>query len=280
MFGIITAAGVGTRLHPHTSDRPKPMVPVDGVPILEREINWMKKAGVTDVFITEAYKARVIQDYFGNGRNRDGSKRDFGVNVHHRELPLVTGATAHIKSVLKEIPRGEDVLVMAGDVLTDLDPTDLVKTHVEEGNDLTLFTTRFVIPHGVIHRDETGAAVSFAEKPEYEINGSIYVIKSDIGDMLDDTKGVVFFEGATQAAREHGGRIGAFYAPNAKRWHISWPADLDKATEDFRRIRLEGSVGGSPESMNQLLAEELSGIPIAGPHVGAYEGRNYSLRKF
>ncbi|MDI6738494.1 MAG: sugar phosphate nucleotidyltransferase, partial [Nanoarchaeota archaeon] len=71
---VLMAGGKGERLYPLTKEVPKPMLPLDGKPILEHTIEWAKKQGIKDTIICSGYLARVIQEYFGNGEK-------FGVNI-------------------------------------------------------------------------------------------------------------------------------------------------------------------------------------------------------
>src|SRR3990172_5827029 len=86
MYALIIAGGEGERLRPLTSDRPKPMILVAGRPILEYQVEWLRREGVTDIIFLCGYKAAVIQEHFG-----DGSR--FGLRVHYspEEEPLGRG---------------------------------------------------------------------------------------------------------------------------------------------------------------------------------------------
>ena len=68
MHAITIAGGEGQRLRPYTEDRPKPMVPVGGKPILEHQVDWLRDNGVTHVVVACGYMHEVIEDYFGDGR--------------------------------------------------------------------------------------------------------------------------------------------------------------------------------------------------------------------
>ena len=86
MYALILAGGKGERLRPLTDTLPKPMVPVCGKPILEHQVEWLKRGGVTDVVFLAGYRADAIQEHFG-----DGSA--FGINAHYsvEDSPLGRG---------------------------------------------------------------------------------------------------------------------------------------------------------------------------------------------
>ena len=73
---VIMAGGKGTRIQSVASDIPKPMIKIDGVPVLEHEIRNLKKQGFTDIIITISHLGNIIMDYFG-----DGSR--FGVHIEY-----------------------------------------------------------------------------------------------------------------------------------------------------------------------------------------------------
>jgi NDP-sugar pyrophosphorylase family protein len=64
---VIMAGGKGTRIQSVASDIPKPMIKIDGVPVLEHEIRDLKKQGFTDIIITISHLGNIIMDYFGDG---------------------------------------------------------------------------------------------------------------------------------------------------------------------------------------------------------------------
>ncbi len=77
-FALSIAGGRGERLRPLTDNRPKPMVEIDGKPIISFQVDWMRAQGVTDVVFLCGYKGEMIQEYFG-----DGSNTATGVRVTH-----------------------------------------------------------------------------------------------------------------------------------------------------------------------------------------------------
>ena len=114
------AGGKGTRIASVKSDVPKPMIPIAGKPILEWQIENLKKQGLTDITLVIGYLGHVIKDYFGNGS-------DFGVNISYyvEDSPLGT-AGALFKMDLRE-----DFLLLCGDVILDVDYHRFIKFHHE-----------------------------------------------------------------------------------------------------------------------------------------------------
>ena len=128
---VIMAGGKGTRIQDITSDIPKPMIPINGVPVLEREIASLRNQGFTDLIITVSYLGSIIMDYFG-----DGSK--FGVNIeyYNEKTPLGNaGALFKIKDRLTE-----PFLLLNSDTIFDVDFNRFINFHKVHGGLVTLFT--------------------------------------------------------------------------------------------------------------------------------------------
>jgi len=170
---IIMAGGLGTRLRPLTDDLPKPMLSVGDQPLMEIIIGQLRDAGIKQVNISVHHSPEKITDYFGDGK-------DFGVEINYltEERPLGTaGALA-----LMDSPQ-ETVLVMNGDILTQVDFKAMMAYHRESSAELTLAVNRYElqVPYGVIECD--GAFVtSITEKPVISsfINAGIYLLEPSI----------------------------------------------------------------------------------------------------
>ena len=84
MKTVIMAGGKGTRISSVASDIPKPMIPIDGIPVLEREINCLKQQGFDDIIITVSHLGNIIMDYFGDGSKiSPATGRPFGVKIEY-----------------------------------------------------------------------------------------------------------------------------------------------------------------------------------------------------
>lgn len=130
---VILAGGRGTQLRPYTYEIPKPLLPVQGTPILEHLILQLKKNGITEIIIAISYLGNKIKDYFG-----DGSK--WGVSIEYSEETdnLMTGGA--VKKI-KEKLNNETFLVIHGDILTDFSFVDFIQYHKEQGAIATVALT-------------------------------------------------------------------------------------------------------------------------------------------
>lgn len=131
MKTIIMAGGKGTRISDIFPDIPKPMIPIDGIPVLEREIISLRNQGFTDLILTVSYKAEKIITYFGDGTN-------YGVNIQYyiEDTPLGNaGALFKLKDQLTE-----PFLLLNADAVFDVDFNRMVAFHKCHGGLVTLFT--------------------------------------------------------------------------------------------------------------------------------------------
>ena len=184
MKTVIMAGGKGTRISSVASDIPKPMIPIDGKPVLEREIECLRNQGFSDLIITVGYLGHIIQDYFG-----DGSKispvtgKPFGVKIEYfvEDTPLGNaGALFQLKDKLTD-----DFLLLNADAIFDVDFNRFVAHHRQRGGLATLFTHPNDHPYdsGLIIADEHGVVQQWLtkedERPVYyrnRVNAGLHVL--------------------------------------------------------------------------------------------------------
>lgn len=163
MKAVILAAGEGSRLRPLTQDRPKPMLPVAGKPVLEHIVGWLRDYGVTDVAVNLHHCPQVVQAHFGDGAA-------FGVHIRYAIEPVLLGTAGMLANFADFLD--EPFVLVYGDVLTDLPLDALVAFHTERStqDDAALMTlSLYRVPDptacGIVALDETGRITRFVEKP-------------------------------------------------------------------------------------------------------------------
>src|SRR3989338_764077 len=179
---IILAGGKGERLRPFTSDRPKPMVEVNGKPILAYQLDQLKKAGVELVVFACSYHREALQKHIGSG-SKYGMKALFSIE----ETPL--GRGGGIKKAMKEVPEGwQDVVVLNGDNLWKLDLSGMMKKHKEKNAMATIAVVPLRSPYGVVEFNDSDEILGFSEKPllPHWINPGIYIFSKEIEPLLPD----------------------------------------------------------------------------------------------
>lgn len=187
MKTVIMAGGKGTRISSIARDIPKPMIKIDGKPVLEHEIECLRMQGFNDIIITVSHLGNIIMDYFGDGKA-------FGVNIEYyfEEEPLGNaGALFKIKDKLNE-----DFLLLNADAVFDIDFKKFVSYHKEKGGLVTLFTHPNSHPYdsGLIIADENGSVLNWLakedERPKYyknRVNAGLHVISPKVLDVVIDT---------------------------------------------------------------------------------------------
>jgi len=174
---VIMAGGFGTRLQPLTNDTPKPMLPVGGRPLLEVAVSQLQRAGIRRVNVTTHYLPDKIVNHFGDGRR-------FGVELNYvnEESPLGTAGALQLLE-----PWSTTLLVMNGDILTDVNIRSLLSYHREHDAAFTVAVRQyeFRVPYGVVEGEE-GMVRAIVEKPElsFFVNAGIYLIEPEVREFI------------------------------------------------------------------------------------------------
>jgi NDP-sugar pyrophosphorylase family protein len=175
MKTVILAGGKGVRLRPLTYSIPKPLLPVGEKPILEEIIRRLRAQGLRDFIIAVGYRAELIETYF-----RDGAQLDVSITYVREEEPLGTaGPLALVREAGGTAP-SEPLLIMNGDMLTDLDVAAFVDEHARSGDDMTIVTREYPLqhPYGVLQIQD-GRITGIIEKPTvtYTVSAGIYALQ-------------------------------------------------------------------------------------------------------
>ena len=185
---VIMAGGKGTRIASIASDIPKPMIKIGDKPILEHEIECLKKQGLTDIIITVSHLGNIIMEYFGDGSKiSPATGKKFGVNIEYfvEETPLGNaGALFKIKNKLKS-----DFLLLNADSLFNVDFNRFIKFHKENKALVTLFTHPNSHPYdsGLIITDENNIVLEWLNKEDERpvwynnrVNAGLHIISPQI----------------------------------------------------------------------------------------------------
>lgn len=188
MKTVIMAGGKGSRIQTITSDIPKPLIKIDGIPILEREIECLRCQGFDDIILTVGYKAQAIIDYFGNGGGISPSTgKPFGCKIDYfvEDQPLGNaGALFRIKNLLTD-----DFLLLNADSMFDVDFRRFVEYHRKHNALATLFTHPNSHPYdsGLIIADEDKTVLQWLSKEDKRpkwyknrVNAGLHVINKEI----------------------------------------------------------------------------------------------------
>jgi dTDP-glucose pyrophosphorylase len=222
---VLMVGGKGQRLRPLTAETPKPLLPVGGKPILEHIVASLVEHGVEIVTLALGYRAEQIVEHFGDGEN-------FGLQIRYvrEETPLGTaGAIGMV-----EAPREGPLLVMNGDLLTELDLSAMALAHDRRRAAVTMAARPYQhqVPFGVL-RVVGGRIVDIREKPTktWWTNAGVYLMDPEIVGQIESDRYLdmtMLVEHLIGAGRE----VASF--PVLESWcDIGQPADYERANREL-----------------------------------------------
>jgi len=181
LSAVVMAGGFGTRLLPLTEKVPKPMLPVDGRPLLELTIAQLRRAGIKNVNVTTHYLPETISDYFGTGET-------FGVRLNYFQEEHPLGTAGGIR-LLKRFDA--TMLVINGDILTGAPFGAMLDYHRAYHADLTVGVRKYEVqvPFGVVECEDVRVK-RLEEKPSlsFFINAGTYLIEPAVCDFIPEDK--------------------------------------------------------------------------------------------
>jgi len=180
---VIMAGGEGTRLRPLTSNQPKPLISVANRPMMEHILRLLKEHGFDDIVVTLAFLPQTIRSYFGDGS-------EFGVRMVYATEESPLGTAGSVRNARDELD--ETFLVISGDVLTDIDLSEVVRFHRERGAMATIALKSMENPleFGIVITRDDGSIERFLEKPTWgqvfsdTVNTGIYVLEPSVFDYI------------------------------------------------------------------------------------------------
>ena len=182
------AGGEGSRLRPLTANRPKPLVPVGSIPIMEHIVRHLAKQGFSKQLSTLSYLGDEIQSYFADGS-------DFGVEMRYSVEPVPLGTAGSVKKA-EDYLNDEAFLIVSGDALTDCNFKAAVEFHRQKGAAATLILYRVPNPleFGLVISDSDGKITRFLEKPSWSeifsdtVNTGMYIIEPSVFDLMEQNQ--------------------------------------------------------------------------------------------
>lgn len=227
---VIMAGGKGSRLMPLTENTPKPLLRIGDKPIIEYNIDHLKKYGIFNLYLSINYLGEQLENYF-----EDGSSKGLKIDYIKEDTPLGTiGAVSKITDF-----ENEYVLVMNSDILTDIDYADLFHKMIQEEADMVVSTTTYdvKVPYGIL--ETNGLEITnLVEKPTYTYhsNAGIYLIKKAHLDLIPKN---THFNATDLMLKlvEQGKKVVHFAIPGY--WlDIGKHQDFEKAQEDIKHLKL------------------------------------------
>lgn len=224
---VIMAGGKGTRLRPFTEEVPKPMLMVGDRPLMEHIVNQLSSAGIRQVSVATQYLPHKISEHFGNGER-------FGVDISYvqEDEPLGTAGALGLMAEWKE-----SLLVVNGDVLTQVNYRAMRDFHAEHKADMTVAVSKYeaAVPFGVV--DCEGVEVrKLEEKPHYSflVNAGIYLLEPSVQSFIPSGQRFDMTD-LINALLQHNKRVVSF--PILEYWlDVGKPVDFERAKNDIRKM--------------------------------------------
>ncbi len=157
MKAFVLAAGLGTRLRPLTFKKPKPLIEINGRPIIDYVLEWLIKQGIKEVIINLHYLPNMIREYLGGGE-------EFGLKITYSYEKNILGTAGALKKKEKELKK--TFLVTACDSLTTIDIKKVLAFHKNKKARATMILKKIKSPQrcGIIGLDDQGRVCQFLNK--------------------------------------------------------------------------------------------------------------------
>ena len=237
MKAVIQAGGKGTRISSVTQDEiPKPMLMVGGAPILEHQIECLKKSNIDEIIIIIGYLGEKIKSYFGSGEKH-------GIKISYieesPENPLGTaGSLFYLKEKIKE-----DFILIFGDVFLSVDFNKIINFHKENQSDATLLTHPNSHPYDsdLVLVDKNNKVIKFDSKNnirDYDyknlVNSGIYIFSTKIFEYILEPKKVGLEHGVIAKMLEFGDKIYSYKSTEYVK-DMGTPERYESVNRDFEK---------------------------------------------
>jgi mannose-1-phosphate guanylyltransferase/phosphomannomutase len=185
---VILAGGKGTRLRPLTYKIPKAMIPIEGKPVLEHQIIFLRRYKIRGIVLCTGYKHESIERYFGKGSR-------FGVKIKYLREKKLMGTGGAIKNAEKTVDG--PFVVLSGDIMLDMNLKKLIEFHKKRNALVTtvLHETKHPYDSDLVEVDKKGRVIKLIGKPSRDkplptrlANASIYVMDPEIFSFMPKTK--------------------------------------------------------------------------------------------
>ena len=179
---VIMAGGLGTRLKPFTDVLPKPLIPINGKPIIEHIIERFIRVGCKNFFITVNHKSKILRAYF------EELNLNYNIDFIEEKKPLGTGGSLRLMKGLFDKP----FFVTNCDIIIKAEYENTYKFHLNGGYDLTLVASakEYKIPYGTCELNDNGDLSRINEKPQHDylINTGLYILNPKVLDLIPKNK--------------------------------------------------------------------------------------------
>jgi len=233
MKAVIMAGGKGTRLSSLLKDIPKPMIQIEGKPVLEHQIENLKENGITEIILVIGHLGEVIENYFG-----DGSNWNVSICYYREETPLGTaGALFYIKKHLTD-----DFILLFGDVFVNVNFARMINFHSEKQAAATLFSHPNSHPYDsdILVVNEENRVIDWMyknleRKQSYAnlVNAGVYIFSPKIFKYIEDGSKRDLEKNVITQSMQHG-EVFAYRSTEYVK-DIGTPERYKKVCDDYRK---------------------------------------------
>ncbi|MFP5265424.1 MAG: NDP-sugar synthase [Blastocatellia bacterium] len=225
---MLLAAGEGTRLRPLTETVPKCMLPVAGKPVLEHNIEWLRKFGATDLVINLHYLPEAVVSHFGDGGR-------WGVRINYSVEPELLGTAGAVRNAARFFDGA--FFVWYADNLSTCRLDRLWESHIARGGIATMALHRRDDPtqSGIVGLDENDRIVRFLEKPRPEqvfshwVNAGILLLEPEVVDRIPARGASDFGRDVFPALLSAGAELNGYRMGEGEGlWWIDTAADFER----------------------------------------------------
>ncbi len=174
MQAVVLTGGPGQRLRPLTDDKPKVMVPINGIPIVQYQLQILEKQEIERVIFACGYKWEKIREEFGDHFHN--------LRIEYSVEDERLGTAGSLRKAIGDFrldSQDQDIVVSNGDVITEFNLKSMIEWHNATHPIVTILVVPYRSPYGVIEIDKLRTVRKFEEKPEFKdvwINGGFYII--------------------------------------------------------------------------------------------------------
>lgn len=226
---VVLAGGKGTRLKPYSTVFPKPLMPIGEMPILEVVLRQLQYYGFRKITLSVNHLAELIQVFFGDGKK-------FGLEISYcrEDKPLGTAGSISLVQDLTE-----HFLVMNGDLLTTIDYSQMMRSHISSSAAATIgvFPRQVRIDFGVLELSENGQLQNYREKPqlEYLVSMGVNAFHRSVLDFIPKNQ-YLDIPTLMMNLKKAGKTVGTFRS-DCQWLDIGRPDDYERAVQQFEQSK-------------------------------------------
>lgn len=224
---VIMAGGKGTRLDPFTKILPKPLIPINGEPIIKIIMDKFNEYQIQKFYVSVNHQSRMIKAYFSDVNSP--------YDIHYLEEVMPLGTAGSLRFLLGKV---KGTLIISNcDIIIESDYHEILAYHKQSNNDITVVGAyrQYIIPYGVCEIDNGGRLKSITEKPEYDflVNTGFCVLQAEALKHIPKNK-IYYMTDLIEKLRSEGGKVGVYPISENSWIDIGQWEEYKKTVEKFK----------------------------------------------